>query len=415
MPNKFHKLLKSEVLVYNAGLKGYEIFNINTGKLRNVFEHDTNNVNTTSMPYIIRAAVSSDGTKAYVADGQDPYMRIIDLLTGKYLSNPSLGPGMSVKVLRLSHDGTELAVGFGAASYLYQYDTTTLIRRALPVVKPTGTIYSISYSKDDSKIAAGHLTAPFLTIYDRASMVKYNIPVVPTSRVNCSEFSPNGSLFACGSESSAYFFLYNTSDWTLIATAAPVANPINDIHFSPNGQRIGCLAFSATSTTLFRYYDIVSSTWITADFTGLPLAIDNYIGNNSPNFAWLDNDTIVIFGAVSAGMQSSTNQVIYSFISNTVTDVLTLPLTINYGCAHHPLVLRKLSGTVANAGGTGLARTVRAYHRDTGELIGETVSNAQNGIFEMKVFESDPLIVMSVGQGTEVTEIFDSVVSAPWP
>lgn len=47
-----------------------------------------------------------------------------------------------------------------------------------------------------------------------------------------------------------------------------------------------------------------------------------------------------------------------------------------------PMTGNAISGTVTDAEGNGLVRTVRAYVRSTGQLISETVSDA-NGDFQM--------------------------------
>lgn len=47
-----------------------------------------------------------------------------------------------------------------------------------------------------------------------------------------------------------------------------------------------------------------------------------------------------------------------------------------------PMTANAISGTVTDAEGNGLVRTVRAYVRSTGQLISETVSDA-NGDYQM--------------------------------
>ena len=42
-----------------------------------------------------------------------------------------------------------------------------------------------------------------------------------------------------------------------------------------------------------------------------------------------------------------------------------------------------ISGTIMDTNGNGVARTVRAYRRDTGALMGEAVSNASTGAYSI--------------------------------
>lgn len=42
-----------------------------------------------------------------------------------------------------------------------------------------------------------------------------------------------------------------------------------------------------------------------------------------------------------------------------------------------------ISGTITDTNGNGVARTVRAYRRDTGVLMGEAESNASTGAYSI--------------------------------
>lgn len=46
---------------------------------------------------------------------------------------------------------------------------------------------------------------------------------------------------------------------------------------------------------------------------------------------------------------------------------------------------RRLAGHIESAGGAGLAREIRAIHRDTGSLVGMTRSAASTGAFALAV------------------------------
>ncbi len=43
-----------------------------------------------------------------------------------------------------------------------------------------------------------------------------------------------------------------------------------------------------------------------------------------------------------------------------------------------------IGGKVTDSNGNGVARTLRAYRRDTGELLWETISNASTGAYSVE-------------------------------
>ena len=55
---------------------------------------------------------------------------------------------------------------------------------------------------------------------------------------------------------------------------------------------------------------------------------------------------------------------------------------------------RKITGFVKDMGNNPLARTVRAYARNTGALVGETVSSAVDGSYEIQMIERTELSVV---------------------
>lgn len=71
-----------------------------------------------------------------------------------------------------------------------------------------------------------------------------------------------------------------------------------------------------------------------------------------------------------------------------------------------------LTGTVKNSAGQGVARTVRAYLRSTGELVGTTTSNAATGAFSIQAAAGAEHYVVALDSANQNARIFDRVLPA---
>jgi len=73
-----------------------------------------------------------------------------------------------------------------------------------------------------------------------------------------------------------------------------------------------------------------------------------------------------------------------------------------------------ISGTVTDDGGNPVARIVRIHHRETGTLLGETVSDATTGAYSVDIDTNDEVyrVALDDDAGTVYNDLIDRVIPA---
>jgi hypothetical protein len=78
-----------------------------------------------------------------------------------------------------------------------------------------------------------------------------------------------------------------------------------------------------------------------------------------------------------------------------------------------PAATLSVSGIISDDTSTPVARTVRAYSRANGQFIGETVSNAGTGFYELPCPPGEiQRVVLDDAAGTLYNDIIDRVIPA---
>lgn len=408
------KMIGGELMLATSTQDGYIIFSLgNPDMARTPFAINTVRVNRSGWgtPYR-NMAIHASGEKAWIGQGATPWIRQLDLTTGAYLANPASLPAQQPEALVLSPTEDELYVALAVNPWMLRYRLSDLVQLAAPSTPPTGIGGRASYSPDGTWLAVPHSVTPFLSVYRRSDMAKLADPAaLPATRRIVGDFNPASTRYACGGSSggTSVFDLYDTTTtpWTRIATPAFNVATVRGVRFSPDGTKIAVITSNAASTTTLYLYDVAANT-MTARTLGATVA--GYLTAGSDVY-WLDNDRVIIIAEPGGTAPGSVVIPIFNMTTNSVETTLQTGISQMYGAI--PLLAttarRRLAGTVKTAGAAPLARTVRAHHRVTGRRVGETISSAVDGTFEMIVYTTEPVIVTAVGSGTEVTKLYDSI------
>jgi len=173
--------------------------------------------------------------------------------------------------------------------------------------------------------------------------------------------------------------------------------------------RVGVCGFNGA----FEYSDDGGSTWTKA--TGIPAVTLSSIGVFNGN----------VYVASTSNIYESTDNgatfTAYSVpdISGTIQNIRYIDgfvVLIGSGGVYITSRGNTVSGTVTDAAGNPAARTVRAYRRDTGQLVHETTSSAVDGSYSLllgDVGEIDRVVIADdVAEGVVYNDIIDRVIAS---
>lgn len=318
----------------------------------------------------------SDGS---VAIGYDAPPRVAHYTAGGTLL-PSLTPTppSTPYGCAFSPDGAILVFAHAdAAPYLTLYDTATGTALPPPTAMPPGGCYGCAFSPDGTIFAVAHGSSPFVTCYNTSTWEKITgiLPAAGTGRA-CA-FSPDGSVLAVAHDYSPFVTRYNTSTWGKLPnpSALPTANG-QDCAFSPAAPLLAVLQSGAPYLII---YDTTNWTKLAVPATTLPGTASRCTFNQDGTL-------------LAVAHQNAPFLTVYETQGWTVRTDLSLPLAANARGAAvgfsiaAPLLLE---GTVRDLDGYPVARTVRVYERDTGNLCATATSSAVDGSYSISVYEGD--------------------------
>lgn len=318
-------------------------------------------------------AFSSDTVYMATAHDLSPYVTIHKRTGDVFdkLANPASLPAGSGTGVAFSPDVAYLAVAHNTSPYvtIYKRDTDTFTKLANPASLPTGGAKGVDFSPDGTYLAVAHATAPFLTIYKRSgdTFTKLADPAtLPTNNANRARFSHDGAYLTVAHDASPYITIYSRSGDTFTKLADPATLPASNAtgaDFSNDG------VYLAVAHHTTPYITIYSRSGDTFTKLANPATLPTGVGYDA-DFS-TDGTHLAVSHATSPYVT------IYKRSGDTFTklaDPAALPSGNGYGVAFLNALVNLLSGAITEAG-VAVARTVRAYRRDTGALLGETVSS----------------------------------------
>ena len=343
-----------------------------------------------SFPYqrVTGVDLSYDGLWFGFAYGLSPYIRVLDASTmtdAVTLVGPPTG---AANCCAFNHDKSMFAVGLSGLPYLAVHNTSTGIAATITGGAPPSAVAAIAYSPSGNLLAVGCNTSPYLVVYNTGSWAKITLTGGnPPGAVTSVAFSPDGTMLAVTHNSSPYLTVYNTSTWAKVTlTGGNPAGGGAGVSFSPDSTRLAC--GQSTSPYLVVYN---TSTWAKLTLTGVassgvgPTGFSPdgrylvHIGNSAtyPNVSLWDTATWTKQTDIKALSKT------LDAVANTTTAISGVPIFFRATPA------RYLRGTVRDFSGSPADRVVRIYRRDTGALVGTTVSDATTGDYELKVYDGD--------------------------
>lgn len=307
-------------------------------------------------------ALSPDASRAVYGLSTAPWVALFS--TADWSAQAASPPASPVNGLAFSPGGQYLAVAHATAPFMSMLDSTlSWGALAPPAITPTGSANAVAWSPDGSRLAVGHAVSPYLTIYDTATWAKISGPaVLPPAEVADLAWSPDGTRLACGG---AALTIYDTSAWSVVSGAPAIPSAARALSWSVDGAK---LAVALSAAPYLRIYN--SATW---GDTGTANALVTAYLND---IAWATSDTIILAG-------SAWPPLIRWNTAADVSEKITLSPGSPMGVAAVRYTPKAISGDVKDINLNGVIRTLRAYRRDTGELVGSAQSANLTGHYSI--------------------------------
>ena len=343
-------------------------------------------------------------------------IRKLDFATGLMENAAQVVTGTAYSAAWLP-DKTKFLVGVNSDPYLEHWDTATLTK---DVAQPsvgwitsgvTNRMYAPRFNPAGDKFVAATHAAPYGYVVNYPSFTIDTVLSALPGVGRASSWSPDGNWVAIGTDGGTQRVnLYDTATWTRQTLSANIGQSFDssDLSFNPTSEYLlGTAGATGTTSgppiaiTLLRLSDLT--------IVPTPVPAGHQFGSSSA-IRWV--------GDYKAFWISPTNNFGYvGFLLDVLTghlDFIYLDIISSSGMGGFSdgFTLRRLAGNVVDANNVPVSRTLRAYHRASGILIGESVSSEVDGSFDFYVFTSEPLTVVAVGAGAEITKLYDSVTGA---
>lgn len=310
------------------------------------------------------AAISADGSKVAFGHSSGSAIDVYD--TATWTRTAVSWSGGQVNDLEFSPDGSMLAVAHSTPSpYLTIYNTSTWTAISDGGIAVTSTAWGVSFSPDGSRLAIAHNGSPYLTVLNTADWTTRAAPATaPSGNCLCVDYSADGQRLAVTSSTAPRIFIYDVSDMSSLSAPTISSGNPNSVEWSPDRSM---LAVGMAVSTFLRVFN--ASDW--SSVSGTPT-----IGSQVNEVAWATNNELVICNT------SFPRLAVWDRAAGVLTELSGAAGTVQT-VAVKRYTPTTISGTVLDTNSAGVGRTIRAYRRDTGELVGSTVSNSTTGAYSL--------------------------------
>jgi WD40 repeat protein len=351
--------------------------------------------------------ITPDGLLALVGSTGTPFLRVLDPVAENWITPIATLPGSTVNSIAFNSAGDRFAVAFQSSPFLYEYAYPSFVIQPTPAVPPSSSATGVSYNGAGTKLAVALFGSPYLEVFNVATGAKEAIvwASMPATGTGADvSFNTAGTQVAyvgsAGLLRSIRVWAYPSGTLLFSDNSATATYKCE---FCPDDTKLAVMRISGSSG--IRIYNTSTFT-----FTDINTTMTDYINTTTRNIKWIDNR--FLFFASEGG-------------SCTIIDTTTgLPVAgvehtfntaVGIGCISPLTVARKLAGNVKDAGLANVARVVRAYNTETGDLMGEVTSDPTTGNFSMLVFSAAPMTVFAVGIGGENAKVYNPVTPAAYP
>ena len=341
----------------------------------------------------------------------------------------------------LNPSGALLAIVYGTGNRLTVINTSDWsVVSGTPSI--AGTSNGVAFSPDGSLLAVAHVSGNRLTVINTSDWSVVSGTPSITSTGNGVAFSPNGGLLAAGHASGNNLTVINTDDWSIVSGTPSLAGTAYGVAFSPDGSLLAVAHFSGNRLTVLNTNDwsvvsgtpSITSTGRDVAFSpdGSLLAVAHDSGNRltvintsdwsvvSGNLNESQNAKSVSFnssGTLLAGSFSSTTDSVRIF--NTSDWSRNNDATvIDGGCDGvlftHTAILKQVSGTIRDSGGSGASRDVVVFdRRDVGNF--RSVESDLSGSYSVPVAGVFETIRIALADDVAEGEIFNHLIDRVIP
>lgn len=342
-------------------------------------------------------AFSPDLTRMALALSSSPFIRRFNLADNTAFPNPGSLPAGIPTGIRYHPDGSVIYISHATTPFITRYNTADMTKLADFAVSPGSNANGVAVSPDGTKLAVVTASTPFIHLYDLTTGTKLANPaVIPAGTGQSCDFSPDGTKLFVAVGSTNNQLVYNVADWSSITITTPsLAGTTKDCRFSPDGS---LLAIVSSSSPYLRVYNVAD--WTIRTLSGIDTTA-------LAKCRWMDNSKL-IYGCDARFR-------IHDVIANTEFEpggfgIFGTQTAATSGLAVYPGgASRKFAGTVKDGAAASLARDLVAYDRGSGRIIGKARSSAVDGSFTMPVWSNRSAVIYAVGEGSELTELFDNV------
>jgi WD40 repeat protein len=323
-----------------------------------------------------------------------PFISVIDAETGNYVTPYSANPGAAVQALAISPDGSRIACGLTGGNFIIYYTYPGWVWSVGP--NPGAAVSDIAFSPDGTKLAVALGASPWAKVYDVAtgSDITPAWATAPSGAINGIAWSPDGARLALTGTTTGGNALrvYNATTGAVLFSATTFTG--RRCAFSPNGT-ILAVATNGTGNSGLRFWTVPAGTEVTRTKTTIAQGTTRHV-------RWIDDDYMMAFCANCA--------FIYRYSTQTVVNFAVNHYTTDYGAGFvEGAAVRKLAGTVVNDSNVPVERRVVVFDARTGIRLGETMSNATTGAFEIVIFSPDFVNVVAYGITGENCRVFGPV------
>ena len=162
---------------------------------------------------------------------------LVDVSTGRRLTEPLTGHGRTVWTVAFSPDGRTLASG-SADNTVILWSVATGQALGGPLTEHTGAVWSVRFSPDGNTLASGSEDRTVL-LWDVATRQPLREPLEGhTRRVRTLDFSPDGKILASGSLDSTIILWNVASGQQLGDPLAEHTSGMRSVRFSPDGKML---------------------------------------------------------------------------------------------------------------------------------------------------------------------------------
>lgn len=288
-----------------------------------------------------------------------------------------------------------------------------------------GVIYRMSLHPDGNRLAVSHSTSPYLRVYNLSAGTYVDAATQSVTAGSCS-WTGDGNNVVVNGNATPYVCKFDAglTTRTVISTNAAHATNISILSgygsqnsglMNPHPNKPTCVIMHRPDNGAPSMYEVDAATnsIVTTIAATTPTLVQSWVFDTKFNKIYTtqitdtyNNDGFRRYNGTTY-LEEDMTGASFAMSSGAPTAIATGMMIINGNTG-------TIAGTVRNASNTPVARTVRAYRRSDGLLVGETVSNGTTGDFSLIVPTSDTEaydVQVITGAGETLNDLFYSRVT----